>query len=140
MTVFEINFENTGHRELTAFLGDRIYEFNVSATEVSDGQLMAFTVRDANKEIIAALSGHTWGRTCEIVNLWVAERYRKQGIGTRLLESAESEAMQRKCEQLVLTTHSFQAPDFYIRFGFETCGAVEDYPVGHRYLVMRKSL
>ena len=140
MTAFEINFGDTGHSELTAFLDDRIYEFNVSATGISDGELMALTVRDSDSEIIAALSGHTWGGTCEIVYLWVAEQYRNQGIGTRLLEAAESEALQRQCEQLVLATHSFQAPDFYSRFGFERCGAVEDYPAGYQSIFMRKVL
>ena len=140
MTSFEINLEDAGHSELAAFINDRIYEFNVSATGISDGQLMAFTVRDTESEIIAALSGHTWGGTCEIVTLWVAEQYRNQGIGTRLLKAAESEALQRQCGQLVVATHSFQAPDFYSRFGFETCGAVEDYPSGHQSIFMRKVL
>ena len=69
MTAFEINLEDTGHNELAAFLDDRIYEFNASATGISDGRSMAFTVRDSESEIIAALSGHTWRGTCEIVTL-----------------------------------------------------------------------
>ncbi len=140
MSAFPINQENDNHDELTALLEDRIYEFNVSATGISDGRQMAFTVRDEGDEIIAALSGHTWGGTCEIVTLWVDERYRNQGLGTRLLEAAETDARQHNCGQMVILTHSFQAPDFYPRFGFETCGTVDNYPMGHQSVMMRKSL
>ena len=46
--------------EIDRFLGDRIYEFNASATSRNDGELFAATRRDAAGSIVAGISGYTW--------------------------------------------------------------------------------
>ena len=42
--------------------------------------------------------------------------------------------------QVGLTTHSFQAPDFYRRHGFTVAGEIPGYPAGHSYFLMRLAL
>lgn len=123
-----------------AFLDDRIYEFNAARTGITDGRLLVIVLRDANHAIYAGLYGWTWGRTCEIKTLWIDEAWRGKGLGTRLMTAAEAEARARGAAQIVLNTHSFQAPDFYRRFGFEIVGIIEDYPEGYQSIFMRKRL
>ena len=122
------------------FLDDRIYEYNVERTGISDARLLAIILRDGHDDIIAGLYGWTWGECCEVKTLWVHERWRGRGLGTRLMAAAEAEARARGTAQIVSSTHSFQAPAFYRRLGFETVGQVEGYPIGHQSIYLRKRL
>lgn len=127
-------------REDVLLLEERLYEYNVGRTGIADGRVLALFARDDAGEILGGLYGWTWGKTCEIRSLWVAEPSRRQGLGSQLLSMAEYEARVRGARQILLMTHSFQAPAFYRRFGFEIVAGVSDYPVGHDHLLLRKVL
>jgi GNAT superfamily N-acetyltransferase len=126
--------------EDVAFLDDRINEFNFAATQIYDGRALASFVRDANGQIIAGIYGWTWGGCGYIDKLWVQADARGQGYGTRLLEVFEREALGRGCFQLLLSTHSFQAPEFYRRLGYAIYGVAEDYPRGYQQYYLRKTI
>ena len=68
------------------------------------------------------------------------EQYRGRGLGALLLRSAEAEAATRGCGQVVLATHSFQAPGFYERMGYEPKYAIEGRPKGHADIIYVKVL
>jgi ribosomal protein S18 acetylase RimI-like enzyme len=124
------------------FLDDQINRYNIATTGIrpADDILLSILVRDQAGAIVAGIWGWTWGGCCEIRTLWVYEQLRGQGLGQRLLAAAEQEALRRGCRQMLLDTHSFQAPGFYQRFGFEIVGTIEDYPVGHCKYYLRKRL
>src|SRR5262245_36628803 len=121
-------------------LEDLIYNFNVEATGIADGKLLASFVRDGNGTVAGGVYGWTWGETCCIRYLLVPAAMRNQGYGTRLMRAVEAEARARGCAQIVLETHDFQAPAFYRRLGFEVVARVEGYPRGHSSLTMIKRL
>ena len=125
---------------VVAQLSEEITAFNFAATRTNDGRYLFAALHDEAGHLRAGIYGWTWGGTCWIEYLWVREGARGAGLGSRLLEGAEAEARRRGCTQMALTTHSFQAPDFYRRHGFEASGAVRDYPAGQALLVMRKPL
>ena len=126
--------------EARAFLEDRINEFNAVATGIRDGAGVAFLIRGEGNAIVAGLSGWMWGGCLYVEYLWVREDRRGRGYGTRLLAAAEDEARTCGCHQAALTTHSFQAPDFYRRLGYEVYGTLDDYPTGHGQLHLSKRL
>ncbi len=126
--------------EQIQYLEERIYEFNSSVTRITDGQWLAILVKDDAGKILAGICGNTWGGCCEIRQFWVEESQRGRGLGTRLLEAAESEARRRGCTQIFLMTFTFQAPAFYAKRGFSILATVNDYPRGHQNLLMRKVL
>jgi N-acetylglutamate synthase and related acetyltransferases len=121
------------------YLEDRIYEFNSKSTNIADGKLLAFFVREYDR-IVAGICGNTWGGTCELRQFWVEESQRHRGLGTKLFEAAEHEAIRRGCSQIVLMTFSFQAPAFYERHGFEIVATIDNHPLGWQNVVMRKAL
>jgi ribosomal protein S18 acetylase RimI-like enzyme len=122
------------------FLEDRLYDFNCEATGLRDGRLLGVFLRDPAGDVLAGAAGHTWGGTCELRQVWVEPSRRRRGLGRRLLQAAEAEARRRGCHQLVLSTHGFQAPDFYRKLDFEIVAELPDYPRGHSQIFLRKRL
>jgi ribosomal protein S18 acetylase RimI-like enzyme len=86
------------------------------------------------------LYGWTWGGCGYIDLLWVRDDQRGRGLGTRLLTTAEGETQRRGCDRVALSTHSFQAPDFYARFGYQECGRTPAYPHGYDHIHLLKRL
>ncbi len=127
-------------QQLDAFLVEHIYEFNAEATGYFDARLLGASLRDDAGEIIAGCSGHTWGGCCQISNLWVSQSSRGHGLGRELLHTVEAEAVRRGCRQVVLLSHSFQAPAFYERLGYERKCVIEGLPKGHTDIVLVKAL
>ena len=127
-------------QELEAFLVERIYEFNAQATGYDDGRLIGGRLRGESGEVIAAFTGHTWGGCCVVAHLWVHESQRGRGLGRALLQAAEAEGIRRGCQQIVVATHSFQAPAFYERLGYEKQAVIRDQPKGHANFVYVKCL
>jgi GNAT superfamily N-acetyltransferase len=122
------------------FLEEQVNEYNFATTGIRDAKLLVMLLRDASGRIYAGLSGHTWGGVGEVRFLWVDEPSRRAGIGTRLLRAAEQEALARGCSKMVLSTHTFQAPSFYLKHGYAIAGGFSDYPRGHRSIFLEKPL
>ena len=127
-------------RAVAQRLIDEIDKFNLDRTGIAAFHEMLSVETDDSGELVAGVYGWSWGGTCWIEALWVREDSRRRGVGSRLLATAEEEARRHGCEQLALETHSFQAPGFYARHGFEVVGALEEYPKGHSKLLLRKPL
>lgn len=122
------------------FIEDQLDAYNIAQTGIDFGGLLACFVRAPDGGILAGISGWTWGNCCEIRTLWVHASLRGRGYGRRLLQAAEQEALRRGCTQVVLDTHSFQAPTFYLKMGYEVVGIVEGYPNQHQQIYLKKHL
>lgn len=127
-------------RAVTQRLRDEIGRFNLETTGIAEFHELLRADYDDNGDLLAGVYGWSWGGTCWIEALWVRKDVRRRGVGSRLLAAAEEEARRHGCEQLALDTHTFQAPAFYQRHGFEVVGVLADYPKGHSKLFLRKRL
>ncbi len=80
--------------------------------------------------LIGGASGYTQWGWLFIEYLWVSDEARGEGLGAHLLQRAETSARDRGCCGVWLDTFSFQAPEYYKRFGYRQFGRLDDYPVG----------
>ena len=127
-------------QEDATFVRDSLALFNVGVTGDSYYSPLAIFLRDEREAVLGGALGHVWGGWLDLSILWVAEPFRGQGYGARLLRAAEDEARMQGCHGVFLTTFSFQAPGFYEKFGYEAVANIPDYPKGHSYYVLKKSL
>ncbi|MFE0671840.1 GNAT family N-acetyltransferase [Streptomyces sp. NPDC058867] len=96
---------------------------------------------DESGELAGGLVGHTWTTWLHVAFLWVDERHRGAGLGSRLLAEAERTAREeRGCVSARLETWDFQAPDFYRRQGYEVVCVIPDYPPGITEFTLTKRL
>lgn len=97
-------------------------------------------VKNDVNEIIGGIYGRSiWG-TIEAKTFVVKEEYRNQGIGKQLIQTLENEAKIRNCKYIILDTFSFQAPDFYLKMGFEQTGIEKDFLEGFDKIYFRKKI
>ena len=75
-------------------------------------------VQEPDGDIAAGLAGSTYGDWLFMHDLWVRADLRRRGIGQELLRLAEARARERGCHSAWLDTFSFQAPEFYPKFGY----------------------
>jgi GNAT superfamily N-acetyltransferase len=122
------------------FLEDMIYNFNAEKTNRDDGEFFSKLIYDSNTNIIAGITGWTWADACEITMLWVQQDYRNKRYGELLLKAAEAEAEKKKCKSIILRTYSFQAPQFYQKYGYIVEFETRDFPHGHKYFCLIKRL
>jgi GNAT superfamily N-acetyltransferase len=109
--------------------------YPVSATTAAE--LLAVFADDPRSRVqVAELTGQVAGlvathvvprldadaRSCRIVDLVVAQRHRRNGIGSALIDAAEAEARRQHCARLDLSSGDWRpdAHGFYERVGFES--------------------
>ncbi|WP_428491807.1 GNAT family N-acetyltransferase [Rhodopila sp.] len=95
-------------------------------------------VRDSHR-IVAGLAGETYSGWLFVRYLWVTEELRGQGFGRRLLDAGEERAQDRGCHSAWLDTFSFQAPDFYLKLGYQVFAEL-DWSADHKRIFLRKRL
>jgi ribosomal protein S18 acetylase RimI-like enzyme len=133
----DVRFDPSPEEKDLIFNG--LVEFNES--QVGDARFKEFGIFAAGKSepLVAGLLGLMHWNGCFISALWVAEAFRRKGIGRQLLARAEELAVQNDCDHVHLDTFDFQARGFYEKYGFHVFGIIEDYPIGHkRYYLIKK--
>ena len=129
----QVRLENTESQK-SQIIGDLIRSYNRSKREAAESEPLNIYVEDDSGELMAGLVAETFGNWLEIEYLFVKEDIRGQGIGSQLLQQAESEAKKRNCRFAFVNTYQFQAPAFYQKYGYKEVFTLKDYPyTGQRH-------
>ncbi len=97
-------------------------EFNKYAKKnevVCNYKMFAFIAKDDEGNFLGIITGNTYYGEVHIEDLIVLEEYRKQHIGSRLINAVEEYYKGKEFENINLTTYGFQAPRFYEKCGFK---------------------
>jgi GNAT superfamily N-acetyltransferase len=113
--------------------------FNAGFLGAYDRRPLRVLARDG-EGLTGALLGDTARGLLQVDLFWVAQRRRRQGLGTDLLRGAEEEARRRGCSLAWLRTYDFQARPFYERHGYAVFGELDGLPNGHRSYLLKKRL
>jgi len=116
-------------------------EYNLGQAGYRDAHPLAVLVSDpASQQVIGGLLGRTSMGLLFIDLFFLPESLRRHGIGSRVIRTAEDEALRRGCSRAILFTVTFQAPGFYERQGYQVLGRIECDPPGHTRICMTKKL
>ncbi len=106
-----------------------------------DGYLpLNIFLRRSDGAISGGLLGDTYWGWLYIRILWIDDAFRGKGLGSRLMNLAEEEAVRRGCHHVHLDTMSFQAQPFYEKLGYSVFGVLDDLPAGHSRIFLKKQL
>ncbi len=136
---FRLSFEDHPSAEDRQAIGLALDVFNRAFLGETGFSRVCFFVRGRHQEIMAGLVGSTYAGWLFVADLWVHAELRRRGVGSELLARAERRAIELGCHSAWLDTFSFQAPEFYPRFGYEVFGTI-DYPPGCKRFFMQKQL
>ena len=129
----QVRLENIESQK-SQVIGDLIRSYNRSKRESSESEPLNLYVEDDSGELVAGLVAETFGNWLEIEYLFVKEDLLGKGIGSKLLQQAESEAKKRNCRYVFVNTYQFQAPAFYQKQGYKEVFTLKDYPyTGQRH-------
>ena len=118
-----------------------LVDYNESRAGPIRFQQFALLLRDPDDgETVGGLYSYSFYDWLYIDLFVIPEKFRGQGLGTELLNRIEAVAVERGCVGIWLNTFSFQAREFYEKFGYEVFGAIDDHPRGSQRLFMCKRL
>ncbi len=128
--------------------GEQIEQKLLESLQIENEQALnsQFTLvaKSSNEDIVGGLSASSSYGWLLIKTLWVHHAQRGKGIGSKLMQEAETRAAQIGCHAMWLDTSSPSANDFYKRLGFEEFGKLENgegqFPEAHRRWFLKKML
>lgn len=134
------------NQEYQDFLKEKLRNFNNENSkyhrESRQGGYFKFVElkEEANDTFAAGAVARMYWNMMFIDTVFVEESCRKLGLGKKLIATLIGIAKENHCKFIILETYSFQAKDFYAKYGFKVVGVIEDYPPGEAFFTMRLDL
>ena len=129
----ELKLENIESKRAQE-LANLIRVYNRANREPSKSEPLNIYLEDEEGNLVAGMVAETFGNWLEIEYLYVSDDLRGQGIGSKILETAENESRNRGCKYSFVDTFNLQAPKFYEKHGYKEVFALKNYPyTGERY-------
>ncbi|MBS4839733.1 MULTISPECIES: GNAT family N-acetyltransferase [Clostridium] len=130
------------NEEESELIVDKIVEYNLSKVPIIQESSFIWINRvivDTYGDIIVGINSKMYCWNFLYIDvLWVKEEYRKEGLGSKILNEIEKVAKDKGCYLIHLDTFDFQAKDFYIKHGYDIFGILDECPQRHKRYFMKK--
>lgn len=130
------------NEEESELIVDKIVEYNLSKVPIIQESSFIWINRvivDTYGDIIAGINSKMYCWNCLYIDvLWVKEEYRKEGLGSKILNEIEKVAKDKGCYLIHLDTFDFQAKDFYIKHEYDIFCILDECPQRHKRYFMKK--
>ena len=100
------------------FINVEFSEYAADCDVALNFEEFCFVAEDDGK-IVGVITGRAYYNEVHIGDLIVAKAYRREGVGSKLVEAVENAYKDKGYEKIALTTFGFQAPEFYKKLGYE---------------------
>ena len=120
---------------------DKLSDAIAPPEEGAEDEQYVYKVTDEAGNILGGcvLNIDNW-KSAAINDMWVDEAYRRRGIASALIRTAERKARERGCFLAMIGTFDFQARPLYLKHGYTQSGTTLDFPKGHRMYLTQKFL
>lgn len=140
MEEYEIVREENPGDSAWGIIGQGINEFNTQHAGEEKSKRLCFVVQNSAREVVGGVIALVYWNWLYIDLMWLKDGLRRRGFGHRLLEQVEQEARHHGARHVHLDTFSFQALDFYKKYGYRVFGELADCPAGHTRYYLTKDL
>ncbi|WP_369788903.1 GNAT family N-acetyltransferase [Rouxiella sp. WC2420] len=141
MEKYQLQMTDIIDEETRNIIGEGLDEFNVDTAGLQDRQALAIVVKDPETgKVLGGMLGRSSLGLLFLELFYLPEELRGSGLGSEMLRQFEQEGIRRGCSAAVLYTLSFQAPDFYAKYGWKRFGEVPCLPAGSSRVFMSKLL
>ena len=138
MSVIEYFIENDPDISDNKVIRDGIVNFNSHIINEKATHFSVFAKEGAQIIGGALIWEHSDALYIDV--LWCNEKYRNQGVGTKIITLINGAAKNKGLCKIFVDTYKFQAQDFYKKQGFYCIGIVSEYLLGHDRIFMRKDV
>jgi GNAT superfamily N-acetyltransferase len=122
-------------------LGRLLREFNYQRVgRYPEGQSVYLNAKDEGGNLLGGFRGEIYFHWLFINIVFVEERERGKGLGTRLLSEGEARAKAKGALHSRLETFEWQAPGFYVKHGYKELLKIPNYYQHYSLSLMAKDL
>ncbi|EOH94220.1 GNAT family N-acetyltransferase [Enterococcus pallens] len=120
--------EYQANKDLTIKQLDQYTIKKVPALTQYDFKEISF-VYEEEGEVLGRIVGEIHWNYLRIELFYVDDATRGNGVGSQLLQQMEAIALEKSCSLILLETMSFNAPNFYLKHGYEISGQIDNHPL-----------
>ena len=129
--------------EDTKAVCDGLIKYNRKSSRPLDEQwseIINLILKTKDNKVVGGIMCNMFMYSLYIDVLWIDEKYRGHDYGSKLIAEAEKIAKEKGCILADTLTFSYQAPDFYVKCGYEIYGILDGYPEGIKKYLLKKVL